>query len=143
MPFWSRLLDGLRALLALRDRSLPQPQTIELDEHALRTLRDLAAREQREPGELARALLRCAIRDYQEQEAVRQLWKTLTPREQQVVALICMRYSNAQISDRLGISPQTVKTHTHNVLHKFEVENRSELRMLMLRWDFSCWEDIF
>lgn len=136
MPFWSRLLDSLRALR----RPRAQSHIFELDERALQSLRDLAAREQRPPDELARSLLQRAIRYQQDEEAVRLLWDTLTPREQQVVALICRRYTTAQIGARLGISPQTVKTHTHHALQKFSVENRSELRMRMLDWDFSQWD---
>ena len=66
---------------------------------------------------------------------------SLTPREQDVAALACLGYTNRQIAARLGISPDTVKTHVRNLLHKFELHSKDELRSLLQDWDFSAWEE--
>jgi DNA-binding CsgD family transcriptional regulator len=66
-------------------------------------------------------------------------WYSLSPREQQVAALICLNYTSRQIAARLRISPETVKTHTRNLLSKFDLRTRVELRELLADWDFSAW----
>lgn len=68
-----------------------------------------------------------------------QKWQSLTPREQEVTALICIGYSTAAICEHLGIANETVRTHVRNLLGKFAVANRKELRRLLVKWDFSAW----
>jgi DNA-binding CsgD family transcriptional regulator len=48
----------------------------------------------------------------------------LTPREQEILALLRGGLSNAEISDRLFLSPRTVSTHVERVLRKLGVANR-------------------
>jgi DNA-binding CsgD family transcriptional regulator len=57
-----------------------------------------------------------------------------------VVALVCLEYTNSQIASRLNISPDTVKARLANAFRKFDVHKRSDLRLLMAHWDFSAWE---
>lgn len=48
----------------------------------------------------------------------------LTPREQEILALLRGGLSNGDISDRLFLSPRTVSTHVERVLRKLGVANR-------------------
>lgn len=48
----------------------------------------------------------------------------LTPREQEILALLRGGLSNGEISDRLFLSPRTVSTHVERVLRKLGVANR-------------------
>jgi DNA-binding CsgD family transcriptional regulator len=48
----------------------------------------------------------------------------LTPREQEILALLRCGLSNAEISHRLFLSPRTVSTHVERVLRKLGVANR-------------------
>lgn len=48
----------------------------------------------------------------------------LTPREQEILALLRSGMSNAEISERLYLSPRTVSTHVERVLRKLGVANR-------------------
>ncbi len=50
----------------------------------------------------------------------------LTPREQEVLALLEQRYSNREIAARLVVSPVTVKSHTHSIYSKLDVRGRRE-----------------
>jgi len=50
----------------------------------------------------------------------------LTPREQEVLALLPLGWSNKEIGVRLGISEKTAEIHVSNVLHKLGVERRVE-----------------
>ena len=67
------------------------------------------------------------------------MWEGLSPREQEVVALACLGRTNRQIAARLYLSPETIKTHMRHAQRKFGVANKSELRALLVDWDFSGW----
>ncbi|MGW8250801.1 MAG: LuxR C-terminal-related transcriptional regulator, partial [Anaerolineales bacterium] len=41
----------------------------------------------------------------------------------------------------LMISPETVKTHIRNVLSKFKLHSKHELRENLIDWDFSAWAE--
>ena len=49
----------------------------------------------------------------------------LTPREQEILALIDQGMSNKQISRRLRIEVPTVKNHVHNLLRKLQTSRRA------------------
>jgi DNA-binding NarL/FixJ family response regulator len=50
----------------------------------------------------------------------------LTDREHEVLELIARGLSNQQISDRLVLSPKTVRNHVSNVFGKLQVRDRAE-----------------
>jgi two-component system nitrate/nitrite response regulator NarL len=57
----------------------------------------------------------------------------LTPRELEIVAAIVAGETNKTMSDRLRISPQTVKHHLTSIFDKTGVSNRLELALFALR----------
>jgi DNA-binding CsgD family transcriptional regulator len=57
-----------------------------------------------------------------------------------VAALACLGYTTRQIAYRMEITPETVKSHMRNILAKFGVVNRIELRHRLEKVDFSAWE---
>ncbi len=59
----------------------------------------------------------------------------LTPREREIVDLLCTGLSKKEIADRLFISPATVVTHVKNIYRKLGINKVSELAMLMDRFD--------
>lgn len=48
----------------------------------------------------------------------------LTPRQLDVLHYRCLGLSCAQVADRLGIAPQTVRNHTTDILARFWGERR-------------------
>lgn len=52
---------------------------------------------------------------------------TLTKRETEIIRLISEELTNAEIADKLGISPRTVDTHRRNLLQKLDVKNTAGL----------------
>ena len=50
----------------------------------------------------------------------------LTPREQEVLAMLAEGETNARIAQRLVVSEDTVKTHVKHILRKLGVRNRSQ-----------------
>lgn len=51
----------------------------------------------------------------------------LTPREREVIELVCQSLKNKAISDRLHISDATVSHHLTSIYRKLEVEDRTSL----------------
>lgn len=131
MSYWHRLLYLLGYL---QDPHL-HTYTLNSDLHFL--ISDLAQQEQRSPNQVAEQLLGQALHQRQVASELWQCWFSLTPREQQVAALACLGYANAEIANQLGVSVDTVKTHVRNILPKFGVSNRKELSLLLSGWDFN------
>jgi DNA-binding NarL/FixJ family response regulator len=50
-----------------------------------------------------------------------------TPREQEVLALLALGHTNAEIAEKLSISERTVETHRTNIMSKLELKSRAEL----------------
>jgi DNA-binding CsgD family transcriptional regulator len=55
----------------------------------------------------------------------------ISPRESDIIREICNGLSNKEISDRLFISLQTVKDHTHRIYIKTNVRSRAQLMNLV------------
>jgi DNA-binding NarL/FixJ family response regulator len=51
----------------------------------------------------------------------------MTPRELDVLTLVCKGFTSQEISDKLFISIKTVEVHRTNIFHKSEVRNIGEL----------------
>ena len=63
-------------------------------------------------------------------------WRLLTPREQEIATLICASNTNGEIARRLNISIATVKTHIRNILRKFNLNGKEQLRQYFEGWEF-------
>ena len=50
----------------------------------------------------------------------------LSPRENDVLAMLADGLTDREIANALTISPRTVETHVSNILHKLGVRNRAE-----------------
>jgi len=57
----------------------------------------------------------------------------LTDSERQVLTLMAEGLTNPQISERLVISPSTVRFHVSNILHKMGVTTRTKAVVLAIR----------
>ena len=58
---------------------------------------------------------------------------SLTPREQEVLALMCAHLQDKEIAERLFLSPRTVEGHVSHILGKLEVSSRREVVALATR----------
>jgi DNA-binding CsgD family transcriptional regulator len=133
-------MNPLKRMLAFF-RLPPLPaRSFTLDQELQRSLLILAEQEQRTPQEVAAGLIHAALQSRQQSAVSWRHWQALSPREQQIAAQVCLNYTTRQVAMRLGIAPDTVKTHVRNILAKFEVGSRQELRQLLAGWDFSSWE---
>lgn len=57
----------------------------------------------------------------------RKKWFSVTVRERQVIALVCMGYRNHDIAAVLGVGYQTIQTHMQNIFYKFDLRSRGEI----------------
>jgi len=120
-------------------RSNPGPRYYEISESFQVTLSTLAKHERRPEHELAQDLFAAGLTQYRSIDEVLPKWESLSPREQDVTALTCLGLTNRQIAARLSLSPETIKTHVRNVLFKFDLNSKAELRRILAGWDFSGW----
>lgn len=132
MSLWQRLLNALGYPVESRI-------SFHADMGLIQSLQALANQEQRGIDQVAIDLLSFALDQRQATDHCLQQWRTLSPREQQVTALICLNYNNRQIAAHLGVSPETIKTHVRHILRKFETGSKAELRQTLADWDFSAW----
>jgi DNA-binding CsgD family transcriptional regulator len=132
MSLWQRLLNALGYQTAPR-------LSFRAELGLIQSLQVLAKQEHRGMDEVAIDLLSFALEERQAADHRLIQWQMLSPREQEVTALICLNYTNRRIATRLKVSPETIKTHVRHLLRKFEVSSKAELRQALADWDFSAW----
>lgn len=135
VSLWERLVDRLGLM------KLPK-RVYRFEDDLAWSLQSMAESEQRPEEEVAAELLVFAINYRLDAEHKLANWKRLTRREQQVIALVCLKYSNAEIAARLDISSETVRSHVRSVMHKFKVRRKADMLVMLADWDFSAWENV-
>ena len=58
--------------------------------------------------------------------AIPQVFPELSEREREILALIAQGHKNAEIAERLYLSPKTVRNHVTNILDKLQVADRAQ-----------------
>jgi two-component system response regulator NreC len=82
------------------------------------------------------SLAKLLVRDYLQQEhpiSSTDSQDPLTPRENEVLALLADGDSNVEIADKLTISPKTVARHRENIMRKLNMHSRTELVKYAIR----------
>jgi DNA-binding CsgD family transcriptional regulator len=114
-------------------------QIIRLDADLFRILEELATSQGESVSVLVSELLYTVINENSAQVKIDRKWQTLTHREQQVAALTCLGYTNNEIASQLVISVNTVRSHMRNLLGKYHVSSKADLRLILAGWDFQDW----
>jgi FixJ family two-component response regulator len=70
---------------------------------------------------------RAAVGESHEDQALRDRYATLSPREREVMALVISGLLNKQVGGELGISEITVKAHRGKVMEKMQVRSLADL----------------
>jgi DNA-binding NarL/FixJ family response regulator len=89
--------------------------------------RELIGAEERR--ELARALRRARIEEATEQQRA----KRLTSRQTEILQLMADGMSSRDIADRLGLSPNTLRTHVYNILTRLGAHSKLEAMAVAIR----------
>ena len=66
---------------------------------------------------------RDALREQSEMQVLRARYGSLTPREREVMALVCSGLLNKQVGGELGISEITVKAHRGQLMRKMQADS--------------------
>jgi DNA-binding CsgD family transcriptional regulator len=98
---------------------------------------ELVAQERSSAEQVQAELLEAALAQSQVDEELVKRWETLSRREQEAAAFTCLEYTNRQIAAKLELSYDTVKGYLRQVLVKFHLHSKDELRMRLGNWDFS------
>ena len=115
---------------------------VQLRPELLTAVAEIAEQNGRSIGEITNELIHHALYDHQLAERSLQTWQQLTQREREITALIWLGLTNPQIAERLSISPNTVKTHIKNILHKFNAHSKKGLADMLSGLDLSDWADL-
>jgi FixJ family two-component response regulator len=76
---------------------------------------------------------RDALREESELQVLRARYALLTPRERDVMALVCRGLLNKQVGGELGISEITVKAHRGQLMRKMEADSLPDLVKMAAR----------
>jgi Response regulator containing a CheY-like receiver domain and an HTH DNA-binding domain len=128
MQYFSRKKDGL-----------DETRVFLQDEELIATIKEMAKRESRTEEEIVAEFTKVGLKQFLTQNELDNRWSSLSQREQQVVALICLGHRNYEIADILGIAPETVKTHLQRIFDKFHLRSSRELRLALKDWNFREW----
>ncbi len=135
---WEKLIRAIAN--AARNKSGMQVRQYPLDIRLSQKLQGLADEEQCTPGEIAADLLMTGLAQQLGWFDLQERWDDLSPREQDVAALVCLNYTTRQIAKRLYLSESTIRTHWRRVMSKFAIHSREDLRQMLADWDFGAWD---
>lgn len=133
------LLDRIRQYLVERKGGANETRIYLKDEELIATIKNVAEKQQRSEEEIAAEFAKAGLNQFLTQTEMENRWASLSQREQQVVALICLGHRNYEIAKTLVIAPETVKTHLQRIFDKFQLRSSKELRIALKDWDFREW----
>jgi DNA-binding NarL/FixJ family response regulator len=111
------------------------------DQALVVTIRKLAQEQGRSEEEVLTEFAKAGQDLFFNQDTLAACWDSLSAREQEVLALVCLGHRNYEIAEVLSLSHQTVKTHLQNIFNKFDMRSTRELRRALQGWQFREWWD--
>lgn len=133
------LLERLMQILFKKKDDSDQPRVFLKDEQLIAVIKDVARQQSRSEEEVIADFTKVGLNEFLTQTELQNRWSSLSHREQQVVALVCLGYRNYEIAETLGIAPETVKTHLQHIFDKLHLRGSRELRLTLKDWDFREW----
>lgn len=133
------LLDRIKQYLLQKNLRVKKPRVFLKDEALIATIKDVAKQERRTEEEIVAEFAKAGLNQFLTQNELDNRWASLSRREQQVVALICLGHRNYEIANILSIAPETVKTHLQRIFDKFQLRSSKELRLALRDWNFRDW----
>lgn len=111
------------------------------DQALVVTIRKLASQQGRSEDEVLTEITKAGWDFLFNKDVLLDCWDSLTDREQEVLALVCLGYRNHEVADILVISHETIKKHLQHIFQKFELRSVKELRHAWKDWSFKEWWD--
>jgi len=109
------------------------------DEELIAVIKNVAKEQKRGEEEIVAEFTKVGLNQFLDQNELENRWASLSHREQQVIALICLGHRNYEIANILSIAPETVKTHLQRIFDKFHLRSSKELRLVLKDWNFHDW----
>lgn len=103
----------------------------QISENLQVTLSTLAQREGLPEDEFTSDILAAGLTQYLGRADFAPKWQSLTRREKEIAKLIRHGLTNRQIAGQLSLSTHTVNSHVQNILRKFELNDKSDLRYIL------------
>jgi DNA-binding NarL/FixJ family response regulator len=125
--------------LSPRQDDVEETRVFLQDEELIAVIKDVARQQSRAEEEIIADFTKAGLNQLWTQNEMEECWASLSHREQQVVALICLGYRNHEIAKVLIIAPETVKTYLQRIFNKFHLRSSKELRLALKNWDFRDW----
>lgn len=133
------LLRRLMEFLLQKKEKGQETRVFLKDEELVAAIKGVARQQSRTEEDIIAEFTKVGLNQFLNQTEMEKRWASLSHREQQVVALICLGYRNYQIAELLVIAPETVKTHLQRIFNKFDLRSSKELRLALKNWDFREW----
>ncbi len=114
------------------------PRVFLEDEQLLVRVKRIATDRRRREQEIYTDIMEAGMKAMEDQDVYAAIWDKLSGREQQVTALTCLGYRSYEIAGMLGISYETVRTHSKHIYTKFGL-SKKDLRLALKDWDFQEW----
>ena len=111
------------------------------DQELVMTVREVARKQGRSEEEVLTEFVQAGRDLFFNRDALTACWESLTEREKEVLALVCLGQRNHEIAALLMVSHQTVKSHLQSIFHKFNLRSTKELRSALKDWQFQDWWD--
>jgi DNA-binding CsgD family transcriptional regulator len=108
------------------------------NEQLRRTVREMAVSQRRAESDVYNDILESGMKALSDKHKYEEIWGLLSERERQVTALTCLGYRSYEIAVALGVSYETVRSHSKHIYAKFGL-NRKELRYALQQWNFDAW----
>jgi DNA-binding CsgD family transcriptional regulator len=124
-------------------RPTPGPRIYVIPDSLQVSISTLAQHEGRPNHELILDIVAAGLTQYSTNDKVWKKWESLTDREKEATAGVCLGHTNGQIAADMGIGEAGVKFHLRNVYAKLKVKNRVGLRKKFAGWDFTGWMKIY
>ena len=78
-------------------------------------------------------IARMLVQTFQQRGQSRRAEENLTPREEEILALVSKGYRTKEIADALNIAALTAQTHLRNIYEKLHVRSRAEAAVRFLQ----------
>lgn len=133
------LLDRILQYVSRKKKGKKETRLFLKDEELIAAVKNVARQQRRSEEEMIAEFTKAGLNQFLTQNELEERWSSLSQREQQVVALVCLGHRNYEIANILGIAPETVKTHLQRIFDKFYLRSSKELRLALKDWDFRDW----
>ena len=125
------ILDFLLNLIGKRPKPSPRTYEYELTDNLQVTLIEIAEREGRPEHDVTSDMVAAGLVQYYATKELKPKWNSLSAREKDVANLISRGLTNRQMAAHLSISTETINSHVQNIIRKFGVDSKAELRHIL------------